>query len=146
MATTVREAMTPGVETAWASQPLEDAARMMKAGDFGSLPVVDEGRLVGMLTDRDIVVRAVAEGVDTRAAQVGDVASRDPVSVEPDQDLDEARELMARHRIRRLPVVEDGRLVGVLSQADIALESSEKKTGEVVQEISQPTSTAREKV
>ncbi len=108
------------------------------------MPVVDEGRLVGMLTDRDIVVRAVAEGLDGNTARVGDVASRDPVMATPDQDLDEALELMARHRVRRLPVVEDGMLVGVLSQADIALEAKEKKTGEVVQEISQPTSTPSE--
>jgi CBS domain-containing protein len=144
MTTTVGEVMTPGVESATPSQALRDAARMMKAGDFGSMPVVDDGRLVGMLTDRDIVVRAVAEGLDGNTARVGDVASRDPVMATPDQDLDEALELMARHRVRRLPVVEDGMLVGVLSQADIALEAKEKKTGEVVQEISQPSSTPRE--
>ena len=80
--------------------------------------------VVGILTDRDIVVRAVAEGLDP-AARVGDVASRDPVTVGPEQALDEAMELMARHRVRRLPVVDDSRLVGVVSQADIALEAKE---------------------
>jgi len=136
--------MTPGVETATPSQALRDAARMMKTGDYGSVPVVEEGRLVGMLTDRDIVVRAVAEGLDASTARVGDIASRDPVTATPDQDLDEALTLMARNRVRRLPVVEDGMLVGVLTQADVALEAKEKKTGEVVQEISQPTSTPSE--
>lgn len=142
--TTVRELMTPGVETVSPSQPLREAAQMMKAGDFGSMPVVEGDRLVGVLTDRDIVVRAVAAGLDTSSTRVSEVASREPVVVAADQDLDEALELMAEHRVRRLPVVDDGRLVGVLSQADVALEAKEKQTGEVLQEISQPSSTPRE--
>ena len=142
--TTVRDAMTPGVETVEPSQRLRDAARLMKAGDFGSVPVVENGRLVGVLTDRDIVVRAVAQGLDPTSAQVGEVASTGPVTVGPDEDLAEALRLMAQHRVRRLPVVDDGMLVGVLSQADVALEAKDKEIGEVVQEISQPTSTSRE--
>jgi CBS domain-containing protein len=142
--TTVADVMTPGVETTTSSQALQDAARTMREGDFGSMPVVDDGRLVGILTDRDIVVRGVAEGLDPSVARVGDVASRTPVAVAPDQDLDEAMELMAEHRVRRLPVVDDGRLVGVVSQADVALEAKETKTGEVVQQISEPSSVARE--
>lgn len=142
--TTVRDAMTPGVETVTPSQPLRDAAKLMKSGDFGSVPVVEDGRLIGVLTDRDIVVRAVAQGLDTTSAQVGEVVSTGPITIEPDQDLDEALVLMARHRIRRLPVVEEGTLVGVLSQADIALEMKDKETGDLVHEISQPTSTSRE--
>ncbi|HEX3290122.1 MAG TPA: CBS domain-containing protein [Gaiella sp.] len=141
--TTVAEVMTPGVESTTSSQALRDAARIMREGDFGSMPVVDEGRLVGVLTDRDIVVRGVAEGLDPTVCRVGDVASRDPVTVAPDQDLDEAMELMAHHRVRRLPVVSGGRLVGVISQADVALGAKESKTGKVVEEISQPTSVAR---
>jgi CBS domain-containing protein len=141
--TTVAEVMTPGVESTTSSQALRDAAGIMREGDFGSMPVVDEGRLVGVLTDRDIVVRGVAEGLDPTVCRVGDVASRDPVTVTPDQDLDEAMELMAHHRVRRLPVVSDGRLVGVISQADVALGAKESKTGKVVEEISQPTSVAR---
>ena len=142
--TTVADVMTPGVETTTSSEALRDAARTMREGDFGSMPVVDDGRLVGILTDRDIVVRGVAEGLDPKVARVGDVASRTPVAVAPDQDLDEAMELMAEHRVRRLPVIDDGRLVGVLSQADVALEAKEKKTGEVVQQISEPSSVAHE--
>lgn len=142
--TTVRDAMTPGVETVTPSQPLRDAAKLMKSGDFGSVPVVEDGRLVGVLTDRDIVVRAVAQGIDTTAAQVGEVLSTGPVTVEPDQELDEALVLMARHRIRRLPVVEQGTLVGVLSQADVALEMKDKEAGNLLQEISEPTSTSRD--
>jgi CBS domain-containing protein len=143
--TTVRDAMTPGVEAVTPSQSLREAARIMQRGDFGSVPVVLDGFLIGVLTDRDIVVRAVAEGMDMDTARVGDVASAGAVTVTADDDLDEALDVMARHRVRRLPVVENGgRVVGVLSQADVALEAKEKKTGEVVQEISQPTSTPRE--
>jgi CBS domain-containing protein len=142
--TTVADVMTPGVETTRSAAALRDAARTMREGDFGSMPVVDDGYLTGILTDRDIVVRAVAEGLDPAAARVGVVASRDPVTVAPGDDLDDAMELMARHRIRRLPVVDAGRLVGVVSQADIALGAKEAKTGAVVEQISQPTSVARE--
>jgi CBS domain-containing protein len=142
--TTVADVMTPGVESTSSTETLRDAARAMREGDFGSIPVVDDGQVTGILTDRDIVVRAVAEGLDP-AARVGDVASRDPVTVEPGEDLDDAMDLMARHRIRRLPVVEDGRLVGVVSQADVALGAKEAQTGAVVEQISQPTSVARER-
>jgi len=139
VALSVRDVMTPEVETATSSQLLREAARLMKDGDFGSIPVVDDGRLVAVLTDRDIVIRAVAEGLDASTTQVGQVASSDPVTVAPDQSLDDAVEIMTHYQVRRLPVVEEGRLVGVLSQADIALEAKEKVTGEVVQEISQPS-------
>ena len=142
--TRVADVMTPGVETTTSSEALRDAARTMRKGDFGAMPVVDDGRLVGMLTDRDIVVRAVAEGLDPMSARVGDVASPSPVAVAPDQDLDEAMELMAEYRVRRLPVVDGERLVGVVSQADVALEANEKKTGPVVQEISEPSTVPRE--
>ena len=138
MTTKVRDVMTPDVEIATRAQSLRDAARMMRAGDYGAMPVVDEGELVGMLTDRDIVVRAVAEGLDPNLALAGDFATREPVAVAPDTTLDDALELMGRHRVRRLPVVQEGLLVGVLSQADVALEGTEKRTGEVVQEISRP--------
>lgn len=141
--TKVREAMTPGVRSATPTQSLADAAAMMKEGDIGSVPVVDDGRLIGILTDRDIVLRAVAERVDPQSVKVADVASRDLVTVEPEQDLDEALHLMARHQVRRLPVVEQGRLVGMLAQADVAIVAEEKKAGEMVEEISQPSSTER---
>ncbi|MDP9304301.1 MAG: CBS domain-containing protein [Actinomycetota bacterium] len=144
MAKTVRDAMTPSVRSAAPAQSVVEAAQMMKEEDVGSLPVVEEDRLIGIVTDRDIVVRTVAERVDPESVKVGDVASRELVTVEPGQDLDEALTLMARHRVRRLPVVEAGRLVGMLAQADVALEAKEKKAGEMLDEISQPTSTARE--
>ena len=138
MAKSVRDVMTPSVHAASPTDSLASAAEIMSSQDVGSLPVVENGRLIGVLTDRDIVVRAVAERVTPETLNVGDVASRQPVTVQPDEDLDEALRLMAHHRVRRLPVVEDGRLVGMLSQADVAGEAKEKKVGEMLEEISQP--------
>jgi CBS domain-containing protein len=136
--------MTPGVSSVAPSDSVTKAAQAMQEQDVGSLPVVEGERVVGIVTDRDIVVRAVAKGVDPQTLTVGDVASSDLVTVEPDDDLDEALALMARHRVRRLPVVEDGRLVGVVAQADVALEAKEKDAGEMLADISQPASTPRE--
>jgi CBS domain-containing protein len=144
MAKQVREVMTPSVQSASPSQPVAEAAELMKGQDVGSLPVVQEGRLVGILTDRDIVVRAVAERRDPRAVTVDEVASREVVTVGPREDLDDALALMARHKVRRLPVVDEGRLVGMLAQADVALEAKEKQVGELLEEISEPTSPPRE--
>ncbi len=144
MAKSVRDVMTPGVRTVSPSQSLAEAAEVMKGEDVGSVPVVEEGRLAGIVTDRDIVTRAVAERRDPQTVKVAEVASRELVTVEPEQDLDEALALMARHQVRRLPVVEAGQLVGMLAQADVALEAKEKKVGETVEEISKPTSTERE--
>jgi CBS domain-containing protein len=143
MSTKVRDAMTPGVQAAAPSETLVDAAALMRENDVGSLPVVEEGQLVGMLTDRDIVVRTVAEGADPRKVAVGDVASREIVTVGPDADLDEALRLMGAHRVRRLPVVEGGRLVGMLAQADVAIDSTDRKSGALLEQISQPSSTPR---
>jgi CBS domain-containing protein len=136
--------MTPGVRTVSPSQSLAEAAEVMKGEDVGSVPVVEEGRLAGIVTDRDIVIRAVAERRDPQTVKVDEIASRELVTVEPEQDMDEALALMARHQVRRLPVVEAGRLVGMLAQADVALEAKEKQVGETVEEISKPTSTERE--
>ena len=141
MAKSVRDVMTAGVRTVSPSQSLAEAAEVMKGEDVGSVPVVQEGRLAGIVTDRDIVTRAVAERRDPQTVKVDEVASRELVTVDPEQDLDEALALMARHQVRRLPVVEEGQLVGMLAQADVALEAKEKKVGETVEEISKPTST-----
>jgi CBS domain-containing protein len=124
-----------GVETA---TPVADAARIMKSENVGSVPIVEGDRLVGMLTDRDVAIRVVAEGKDPRSTTAGEIASRDLVTIDPQQDLDEALQLMARHQVRRLPVVEeDGRLVGIVAQADVAQVGDDARTGEVVQQISQ---------
>ena len=113
----------------------------MRDAHIGSLPITDGDNLVGMITDRDITTRVVAEAADPTTTPVGTVYSQDLISVEPDRDLDEALQLMARHQVRRLPVVEAGSLVGIVAQADIALtlREDEQKTGELVEAISEPS-------
>ena len=139
MAKSIRDVMTPNPRTASSSQSLTEAAQMMKNEDAGSLPVVDAGRLVGIVTDRDIVVRAVAEGVDPGILTVGEIASRRVVAITADQSLDDALALMEQYQVRRLPVIErDDEVVGILAQADIALAVREKRAGEVLEEISKP--------
>jgi CBS domain-containing protein len=117
--------------------PLTEVAELMEAEDVGSIPVVEEDRLVGIVTDRDIVVRAIAKGKDPKGMPASAISSRELVTVHPDDDLSDALELMARHQVRRVAVTaENERLVGVVSQADVAREAKEKDTGEVVQSIS----------
>jgi CBS domain-containing protein len=135
----VRDAMTENPHSIGHSASVVEAARLMRAQDIGSLPITDEEKLVGMITDRDITTRVVAEGADATRTSVEDVYSRDLISVEPDRGLEEALQLMARHQVRRLPVVENGRLVGIVAQADIALNENERKTGELVEAISAPS-------
>ena len=142
MAKIVRDAMTNNPRSIGASASVVEAARLMREGHIGSLPVIEGERLVGMITDRDITTRVVAESAAPEATSVGDVYSRDLISVEPSHDLEEALELMARHQVRRLPVVENGRLVGVVAQADIALKDNER-TGELVGAISAPSEEER---
>jgi len=137
MGKVVKDAMTSNPCTIDADQTVAYAAKMMRDEDVGIAPVVEGERLVGTLTDRDIAVRVVAEGKDPQTLKARDVASTSVITVAPQQDLDEALRLMANHQIRRLPVVEgDGRVVGVLAQADVAEEAKPKKVGELVEEIS----------
>ena len=137
MAKTVREAMTSKLCSIETDKTVAYAAKVMRDEDVGIAPIVEGDRLVGVLTDRDIAVRVVAEGGDSEQTKVTDVMSRDLVTLDPDQDLDEALRLMARHQVRRLPVVEeDGRLVGVVAQADVAQHAGDQQTGEVVEQIS----------
>jgi CBS domain-containing protein len=134
----ITEVMTSNPRGVESSTPVAEAARIMKSEDVGSVPIVDGDRLAGMLTDRDIAVRVVAEGRDPQMTTVGEIASRELVTIDPQQNLDEALKLMAKHQVRRLPVVEeDGRLVGIVAQADIAQAGDDARTGEVVQQISQ---------
>jgi CBS domain-containing protein len=139
MAKSVRDAMTEDPRSIVASASVVEAARLMREEHIGSLPVTDDEQLVGMVTDRDITTRVVADSADPKLTSVGEVYSRDLISVEPDNDLEEALRLMARHQVRRLPVVENGKLVGIVAQADIALGENEKRTGELVEAISEPS-------
>jgi CBS domain-containing protein len=137
MANSIREVMTPSPQTVEAGATAADAAKLMKQADAGMIPVVEDQRLVGTLTDRDIAIRVVAEGKDAGATTVGEIASRDLVTIGPDQDIAEALGLMASNQIRRLPVVEGETLIGVVAQADVARHADERRVGETVEQISQ---------
>jgi CBS domain-containing protein len=139
MGTKVRDVMTQRPRCVSADTPVTQAAALMESEDVGGVPVLDGEQLAGMVTDRDIVTRAVALGKDPRGMPVREVASRDIVVTGPDEDLSDALQLMAQHQVRRLPVIDDeNRLVGILAQADIALEAKDKTVGEVVEAISTP--------
>ena len=134
----IKDLMTQNPRTISPDATVVDAAPIMRDDDVGLVPVVDGDRLVGTLTDRDVAIRVVAEGRDSNSTTVGEIASKDLVTIDPDQDLDEALRLMARHQVRRLPVVEeDGRLVGIVAQADVARHGDDSQTGQVVEQISQ---------
>jgi CBS domain-containing protein len=138
MAKTIHDLMTSNPSTIEPDKTVADAAKLMRDEDAGLIPIVEGQKLAGTITDRDIAIRVVAEGKDPQSSTVRDVMTSRLVTVDPDQDLDEALRLMAEHQVRRLPVVEeDGRLVGIVAQADIAKHTSDEQTGEVVQQISQ---------
>jgi CBS domain-containing protein len=137
MAKSVRELMSSNPRSIESDQPVVEAAKIMRDEDVGLVPVVEGERLIGTVTDRDIAIRVIAEQKDPSSVRVQEIASTDLVTVDPQQDLDEALRLMARHQVRRLPVVEeDGRLVGVVAQADVARHADAQRTGEVVEDIS----------
>jgi CBS domain-containing protein len=133
--------MTPGVECIPPDSTLQDAARKMQALDVGPLPVCDHDRLAGMLTDRDIVVRAVAEGRDPGSTRVRDVMTPEVVYCFEDQDVQEAARLMEQKQVRRLLVLNrDKRLVGIVSLGDLAVETGDEKlVGRTLEQVSLPT-------
>jgi CBS domain-containing protein len=133
----IRDLMTSNPRRLEIGSNASEAARLMRDEDVGLIPVVEGERLVGTVTDRDIALRVVAEGKTAESTTVGEIASREIVTIDPQQDLDEALRLMARHQVRRLPVVEgDGTLVGIVAQADVAQHASDEQTGDVVRDIS----------
>jgi len=134
----VREFMTTDAQCIKENQSLADAARMMLDLDCGSLPICgDDGMLKGMITDRDIVVKCVAVGRDPREMMARDLASGKPFWVDADANVDAAIEIMERNQVRRLPVIADHKLVGIISQGDIARNYSEARVGELVEHISE---------
>lgn len=139
MGTKVSDVMTARPRAVSPDTPVSQVAELMESEDIGAIPILDGDQLAGMITDRDIVIRAVAKGKDPRGMPAREISSREVVTVRPDSNLSDALELMASHQVRRLPVVdEDNRLIGVVSQADIALAAREKAVGEMVEEISKP--------
>ena len=135
--TQVRDVMTSNPTTCSMEASVADAATVMAQEDVGPIPIMKGDRLVGILTDRDIVVRVVAEGRDPQSTTVGEVASTNLVTVSPDENLDRALQLLAEQQVRRLPVVEGEALVGVIAQADIARQGDDRTTGQVVEQISE---------
>ena len=137
MAKKVRDMMTKNPCAIDAQKPVAYAAQMMRDEGVGLAPIVEGQKLIGTVTDRDIAIRVVADGRDPQTTTVREIATTRLITIDPEQDIDEAMRLMADHQVRRLPVVEeDGKLAGVVAQADIAEHASAKDTGKVVEEIS----------
>ena len=136
--TVARDIMTPDPQCVKEDETLVDAARLMRDLDVGALPICgNDERLKGMLTDRDIVVKCIADGGDPSSVTAGSLGQGKPVTIGADDDIREALETMQQHQVRRLPVIDGHDLVGIISQADIARSLSASQTGETVAEISE---------
>ena len=135
--TTAREIMTPGATCVGEQDTVADAARIMKELDVGALPICGtDDKLKGMLTDRDIVIKVIAEGRDPRTVKAGELGQGKPVTIGADDSIDEALHTMAEHGVRRLPVIDGHDLIGIVSQADLARNVDEEKVGDLVEAIS----------
>jgi CBS domain-containing protein len=133
----IRDVMTPNPRTVTPDDSIQNAARIMRDEDTGVVPVVDNGRAVGMVTDRDIVVRAVADGGQLNRP-IRDIVSTSVVCASPEMSTREAAQLMSDHQVRRLPVVENERLIGIVSIGDLAVkEGKDSRTGDTLQAISE---------
>jgi CBS domain-containing protein len=137
---TVQEIMTRQVEVVRPDAPIREAAEKMRSLDVGSLPVCDGQRLVGMITDRDITIRATADGRDPAQTRVAEAMTPDIVYCYDDQDVKDVAELMEERQIRRLPIISrDKKLVGIVSLGDLAVDTGKKKlAGQTLTEISKP--------
>jgi CBS domain-containing protein len=143
MPQTIRDIMTKDVQTVNPESTIKDAAQLMKSNDFGSLPVCEGRKVVGMITDRDIAIRGVAEGRDPGSTRVGEVMTKEIVSVRETSDLKEAERIMHDRQLRRLPVLnEQGELVGYLAMAKIARTETPEEAGKVIKGVSQPSKPA----
>ena len=133
----IRDVMTPNPRTVGAEESIQNAARIMRDEDTGAVPVVDNGRPIGMITDRDIAVRAVADGGQV-SRPVREFVTSAVVTATPEMSTREAAQLMSEHQIRRLPVIENERLVGIVSLGDIAVkEGKDSRSGDTLQAISE---------
>lgn len=133
----IRDVMTPNPRTVSPNDTIRAAARIMVDEDTGAVPVVNDGRVLAVVTDRDIVVRVVAEG-GSIDRPVGDIASGQLVCATPDMSTHEASDLMSEYQVRRLPVVENDRLVGIVSLGDLAVkENKDSRTGDTLEHISE---------
>jgi CBS domain-containing protein len=137
--TTVREIMTGDPRSVSADDSVATAAEVMRELNVGSVPVVADGRIAGIITDRDITLRVIAENRIPSEPKVHEVATGDPLTVAPDTLAEVAAGLMASRQIRRLPVEEDGRLVGMLALGDLSVEGNAGQAGEALTDISRPS-------
>jgi len=137
----VREIMTRDVTALAPTATIAEVAQNMRYLNVGSIPLMQNDQLVGVITDRDIVVRVVADGLDPHLEQADMHMTREPITVTPDMSVDEAARVMASEQIRRLPVVEGGRLVGYLALGDLAVQDRDKRVGDTLERISEPTGT-----
>jgi CBS domain-containing protein len=136
----ISEIMTSNVQTVTPDTDLVTVAKYMKDLDVGVIPVVEGDQLVGLITDRDIVIRAIAAGKQANQSQVREHMSPSPTTVSPNDNVNQAAEIMAREQIRRLPVVENGKLVGIVSIGDVAVDArKDKLTGDALEQISEPS-------
>lgn len=135
---TAKDVMHQGVTCLQADQTLQAAAERMRELDVGALPICDNDRLVGIVTDRDIVVKCVATGHDPAAVVAGEFVRGTPYSVEADAEIDDVLEMMEEHQIRRLPVLEDRRLVGIITEADICRNLSDEQVAQFVEAVCAP--------
>jgi CBS domain-containing protein len=139
MATTARDVMTDPPDFLKEDAPVRDAAERMASEDVGALPVCNaDGRLVGMVTDRDIVVKVLAKGDDPGATNVGQLTGdqSEAVTIGADDSVEEALKTMADHQVRRLPVIDGTEMVGIVAQADLARACPPEKVGELLEAIS----------
>jgi CBS domain-containing protein len=136
----VRDLMTSDPAKLAPDDTCAQAATLMREEDCGSLPIVKDGKLVGIVTDRDITIRAVAAGKDPKTTPVSEVMSADPITVTPNTESEEASRIMAEFQVRRLPVAENGRLLGIVVTAHLARRESADEVGETIKEISEPAS------
>lgn len=143
--TTVREMMTANPESVGADATVQEAAAIMKKLNVGSVPVTSGGHITGIVTDRDIAIRLIAENRRASQTPVIEIATSDPLTVSPDTALSEATKLMAERQIRRLPVVSGGSLVGMLSLGDVSVNGDAREAGRVLTDISVPAQPVRER-
>lgn len=140
----ISQVMTKGIHTVRPDTPVIEAAGLMRLHDIGVVPVIENERVVGMLTDRDIVIQLVADGHDPVKIPVKNVMSRGSITVQADDDVDEAIHLMEQYQVRRLPVLDrGGQIVGIISLGDVAVDVHAGLSGKVLKNVSEPAEPLR---
>jgi CBS domain-containing protein len=134
--TTARDIMTKGVDYADGSTTVLEVAKKLASEDYGSMPICDGDKLKGMVTDRDLVVKVLAQGKDPATTKVIDLIQGEVVTIGADDSVEEAAKTMAKHQVRRLPVIDGHKLVGMVAQADLAMTDKDRLAGDTVEQIS----------